>query len=59
MGPPFSSGNDYWPVNFYWTTHDSRLLEQISGLPGASALQNRQWIYPGLARGGRVTRSEA
>ena len=41
-------GNDYWPVNFYWTPHDPKILERIDGLRGVTRLREISTTLPTL-----------
>ncbi len=38
--------NDYWPVNFYWTTHNPEILDKITGLSDARTLKQLSPTLP-------------
>ena len=52
MGAPFGrAGNDYWPVNFYWTTHDPKILDWVSPITDAVKLADTSSSLPALLVG--------
>ncbi len=49
LGVPYGQpGNDYWPVNFYWTPHDPRILDRVADLGGATRLREFSPTLPTL-----------
>lgn len=41
-------GNHYWPVNFYWVSHDPSILDRLTGTPNAIRLRDISSTLPAL-----------